>query len=104
DAHRVGEWVGILVPRLFQELFGADDAAFGTDEDVEHGELLSGQRNVTAVAVDLATERIQPQTGELADRRTGVGASSVERSEPEHELSEFERRGEVGVGAKLETG
>src|SRR4051794_19424770 len=31
-----------------------------------------------------------------------MGASSVERSETEHELSELERLGEVVVGAELE--
>jgi hypothetical protein len=33
-----------------------------------------------------------------------VGAPPVECSEPEHELSEFERLGEVIVGAELEPG
>jgi len=46
DAHRVGERVGVLIPRAFQELFGADDSAFGGDEDFEHGELFPGQRDV----------------------------------------------------------
>ena len=32
DAHGVGERVGVLVPCPFQELFGADDAAFGADD------------------------------------------------------------------------
>src|SRR5215218_4185729 len=31
DAHGVGEGVGVLVPGPFQELFGADDTAFGGD-------------------------------------------------------------------------
>jgi hypothetical protein len=29
DAHGVGERVGVLIPRPFQELFGADATAFG---------------------------------------------------------------------------
>ena len=33
-----------------------------------------------------------------------MGAPAVERSEPEHELSEFERLREVVVGAELEPG
>src|SRR4029453_16122904 len=65
DPHGVGEWVCVLVPRPFQQLFGADDTAFGSDEDFEHGELLPGQRDVAAVAVDLSAERIQPQTCDL---------------------------------------
>ena len=54
------------IPRPFQELLGADDTAFGGDEDLEHGELLPGQRDVAAVAVDLAAERIQPQACDLS--------------------------------------
>ena len=39
---------------------GADDATSRLDEDFEHRELLTGQRDIAAVAVDLAAERIQP--------------------------------------------
>src|SRR3954470_1632016 len=46
DAHGVGERVRVLIPRAFQELLGAHHAAFGSDEDLEHGELLAGQRDV----------------------------------------------------------
>ena len=104
DAHGVGERVGVLIPRPFEELFGADDTAFGGDEDFEHGELLAGQRDVAAVAVDLAAERIQPQAGDLAHRWPVVGAPAVECSEPEHEFLELEGLGEVVVGAELEPG
>ena len=104
DAHGVGERVGVLIPRSFQELFGADDTAFGGDEDLEHGELLAGERDVAAVAVDLAAERIQTQTCDLSHGRPVVGAPAVECSETEHELLEFERLGEVVVGAQREPG
>src|SRR3954463_12227509 len=69
DAHGVGERVCILIPCSLQELFGADDAAFGGDENFEHGELLAGERDVAPVAVDLPAERIQPQTRDLPHRR-----------------------------------
>src|SRR5207248_1536708 len=75
---------------------------FGSDEDFEHCELLPGQRDVAAVAVDLSAERIQPQTCDLS--HGWPGASAVERSETEHELSELERLREVVVGAELEPG
>src|SRR6266576_126051 len=61
DAHGVGERVGVLIPRSLQEFFGADDTAFGGDEDVEHGELLAGERDVVTVPVDLAAEWVQSQ-------------------------------------------
>src|SRR5882757_10731866 len=61
DARGVGERVCVLIPRSRQEFFGADETAFGGDEDFEHCELLSGQRNVAAVAVDLSAERIEPE-------------------------------------------
>src|SRR3954447_499765 len=66
DAHRVGERVRVLVPRLRQEILCTDHTALGRHEDFEHCELLPGQRDVAAVAVDLATERIQPQACDLA--------------------------------------
>src|ERR1700687_3716909 len=95
DAHGVSERVCVLIPRPFQELFGADDTAFGSDEDFEHCELLAGQRAVAAAALDLAAERIQPQTCDLSHRRPVVGTPAVERSETEHELLELEGLGEV---------
>src|ERR1700736_1620873 len=83
DAHGVGERVGVLIPRPFQQFFGADDTAFGSDENFEHGELLPGERDVAAVAVDLAAERIQTQAGDLSHGWPVVRATSVERSETE---------------------
>ena len=104
DAHGVGERVGVLVPCSRQELLGADDTAFGGDENLEHRELLPRQRDVAAVAVDLAAERIQPQARDLPHGRPVVRAPAVERSETEHELPELERLREVVVGAELEPG
>src|SRR5438874_3114184 len=78
DAHGVGERVCVLVPRPFQELFGADDAALGGDEHLEHRELLAGERDVAAVAVDLAAERIQTEAGDLSHGRPVVGTPAVE--------------------------
>src|SRR5581483_5491735 len=80
DARSVRVRVGVLVPRPREEVFGADDPAFGGDEDFKHGELLPGQRDVAAVSIDLATKRIQPQACDLTYGRFVVGASAVERS------------------------
>src|SRR3982750_2509981 len=104
DAHGVRERIRVLVPRLREELFRADDASFGGDEDFEHRELLPGQRDVAAVAVDLAPERIHAQTRDLSHGRSVVSAPAVERSETEHELLECERLREVVVGAELKPG
>jgi hypothetical protein len=104
DPHGVGEGVGVLVPCPLQELLGADDTAFGSDEDFEHGELLPGQRDVLAVAVDLAAERVQTQTCDLPHGRPVVRTPAVECSEPEHELLQLERLGEVVVGTEPEPG
>src|SRR4029077_20495812 len=54
DAHGVGERVCVLIPRPFQQLLGADDTTFGSDEHFEHRELLPSERDVAAFAVDLA--------------------------------------------------
>src|SRR5207248_6192946 len=104
DAHGVRERVCVLIPCSLQEFFGADDTAFGSDEDFEHCELLPGERDVAAVAVDLAAERIQAQAGDLSHGWPDVSTPAVERSETEHELLELERLREVVVGAELEPG
>src|ERR1700691_4201724 len=78
DAHSVGERVCVLVPGSFQEFLGADHTAFGGDEDFEHGELLAGERDVPAVAVDLAAERVQTQARELSHGWPVVGTPAVE--------------------------
>src|SRR5260370_36763722 len=66
DAYGVGERVGVLIPCPFQKLFGADHAAFGGDEEVENGELLTAARAVAAVHGALETVRLQHDTGELS--------------------------------------
>ena len=85
--HGVDERVCVLVPRLRWEFFGADDAAFGGDEDFEHCELLPGQRDVAAVAVDLSAERIQTQALRSLAQVACCGRACGRRSEPEHEFS-----------------
>jgi zinc D-Ala-D-Ala carboxypeptidase len=67
----------------------------GRDERIVH---------VPAVAVNLAAERIQTQARNLPHRRPVVCAPAVECSETEHEFSEFERLGQVVVGAESESG
>src|SRR6202008_3818568 len=104
DAHGVGERVCVLIPRPFQQLFGAEDTAFGSDEHFEHRELLAGERHVPAIAVNLSAEGIETQTCELSPGWSVVAAPAVQRSETEHELLELERLGEVVVGAELEPG
>src|SRR6185369_11698118 len=102
DAHGVRERVRVLVPRSRQELFGAHDAPFGSDQDLEHRELLPGQRDVAAVAIDLPPEGIQPEACDLSHGWPRVGAPAVERAETEHELLEREGLRQVVVGAELE--
>src|SRR5690349_24387245 len=60
DANGVRERVRVLVPGTLEQVLGADDTALGRDEDLEHRELLAGQRDVAPVAVDLTAKRIEP--------------------------------------------
>src|SRR5690606_9021428 len=53
---------------------------------------------------DLAAERVQPQPGELPNRRPAVPPPPVQGPEPEHELTQLERLGQVVVGTQLEPG
>src|ERR1700732_4031987 len=64
----------------------AHDTPFGSDEDFEHCELFPGERDVAAVAVDLAAERIQTQACDLSHRWSVVGAPAGEGSEAEAEV------------------
>src|SRR3954452_16905385 len=104
DADGVRERIGVLVPGALQQLLCADDAAFGRDENLEHGELLAGQGDVAVVAVDLAAERVEPQARDLAHGRPVVRTPAVERTQSEHELPELERLRQVVVGTELEAG
>ena len=53
-----------------------------------------GECDVTAVAVDLAAERIEPKACDLSHGRPVVRPPAVERSQSEHELSKLERLGQ----------
>ena len=64
--------------------------------------MVSGERDVAVVAVDLSAERIQPEACDLSHGRPVVGAPAVERSEAEYELLECKRLREVVVSAELE--
>src|SRR3984893_15475399 len=103
-AYGVGERVCVLIPRPFQQLLSADDTTFGSDEHFEHGELLPRERDVAALAVDLAAERIQTEACDLSHGWPDVGPPAVERSETKHEFLEFERLCKVVVGAEPEPG
>jgi hypothetical protein len=60
NADCVGERVCVLIPGALQEFLGADDTAFGRDENLKHGELLASKGDIASVAVDLAAEWIEP--------------------------------------------
>src|SRR5207245_1407935 len=104
DPHGVGERVRVLIPRALEQLLGADHATFGGDQDLEHRELLAGERDVAVVAEDLAAERVEPHAGDLADGRAVVRSPAVQGAQPEYELAELEGFGEVVVGADAEPG
>ena len=102
DANGVGERVGVLVPCSFEALRRCD-TAFGGDEHLEHGELLPGQRDATGRPGRPRGETDRAAALDLPHRRSVVRAPSVECSEPQHELLQVERLGEVVVGTELET-
>src|SRR5579884_951676 len=78
---RVGERVGVLIPCPSQELLSADHTPLGGDEYLQHGELLTGERDVATVSIDLAAERIQTQARDLSHRRAMLAASAVKCSQ-----------------------
>src|SRR5262249_26475759 len=87
---------------LRKELLGADDATVGGDEDFEHSELFSRERDVATVTVDLSAERIEPQTSDLPHGRPDVGTPAVKRPEAEHEVAKLEWLREIVISAELE--
>jgi hypothetical protein len=102
--HRVGERVGILVPRLLQQLLRGDRGAIGAQQLGQDRELLARQRHVAAVAGHLAAVGVKADAGALQDRRRGRPGAPSQRHHPRGQLRERERLGQVVVGAQGQPG
>src|SRR5262249_32955240 len=61
---RVGERVGVLVPRTLEERLGAEHATLGPQQLLEDAELLRGQRQQHIIPVRLMRERVEPELPE----------------------------------------
>ena len=104
DAYGVGERIGVLIPRALEQVFGAHDSAAGGHEHIEHRELLARESDVAPVAVHLTTKAVEPDAGDLDDRRRPRCRATAERAHAQHQLAQRERLGQVVVGAALEAG
>jgi hypothetical protein len=69
------------VPGRVQKFFGTHDTAFGSDEDLEHGELFPGEGDVMPSPVNLPSEADPGAVRDLSHGRPVVGAPAVERPE-----------------------
>jgi hypothetical protein len=103
DAHRVREWVGVLIPHPFEELLGADDRAIGRHQYLEHPEFLLGQVDEVAAADDLTPRRVECQPAPGENRRQGGTRPASERAHARDQLGKRERLGQVIVGAQVQS-
>src|SRR5437660_1127422 len=102
DRDGSGERVGVLVPGLFQEVFGAEDGVISSHERFEHRELLGGEVELLPVAVGGMAQGIKFDAGGAEDTGPGRGLPAGERADPEHQFGEVEGLGEVVVRAEAE--
>src|SRR5579864_1905860 len=63
DLDGLGERVGVLVPGLGEEVFGAEGGGSRSEERLEHGEFLHRDVNLAAVAGYSAAERVELHPG-----------------------------------------
>jgi glycopeptide antibiotics resistance protein len=104
DSHRVGERIGVLIPCSLEKFLGTDDSTLRGSEHLQHRELFAGERNVAAIPIDLAPERVHAQTCDFPHGRPAPSAPAVQRPKTEHQFAQVERLREVVVGTELEPG
>src|SRR6516165_5064243 len=97
-----GEWVGVLVPGLFEEVFGAEHGVVGPHERFEDRELLGGQVEVPPTAAGGVPQGIEFDAGRAEDPGPGGGLAAGECPDSEHQLGEVEGLGQVVVSAEAE--
>lgn len=58
DSYRIGEWVRVLIPCSFEQVLSTHHASLSRHEHLEHGELLPGQGNISALPIHLTPKRV----------------------------------------------
>src|ERR1700733_14071966 len=93
DRDRGCERVGVLVPGLFEEVFGAEDGMVSSYERFEHCELLGGEVELPSVAVGGMAQGIEFDAGRAEDTGPGRGLAAGQSADPEDQFGEVEGLG-----------
>ena len=92
----------MLVPGLFEEVFGAEDGMVSSYERFEHCELLGGEVELPPVAVGGMAQGIEFDAGRAEDTGPGRGLAAGQSADPEDQFGEVEGLGQVVVRAEAE--
>ena len=67
DKHGIGKRVGVLVPYLFEQVFGAEEGGVRSQHRFENGELLCREIKAPAIAISGARTGIKLDTSSTED-------------------------------------
>src|ERR1039457_6749201 len=104
DLHGLREWVGVLVPDLFQEVFCAERRRRASHEPLKPGELFGRQFALASVSGYLPAEGVELDARRAQDAGMRGGLAPGQAADPEDELWEVERLGQVVIGPEAEAG
>src|SRR5262245_8362400 len=101
EVHDVGERGFAVAPNLSEDAGAREHAARRAHQQLEDGELLGGELDLLAAALDLEQIAIQHKIGNLQDirPRSEIARSADQRLNAGEQLIEIEGFGEIIVGA-----
>ncbi len=103
DPNRVGEWVGMLVPDMLEQVFLTEHLVDVGHEVTQQRELLGSEVEVAVVAAGPLLGVVKFDVADNNDRCRATGLTSQERAHTSGELAERERFDQVVVSAVVET-
>jgi hypothetical protein len=116
DADGLGEWVGVLVPPVVEQLLGRDDVLGPVHEVAQraaahvrapsrggrHAELLAGQPQLAGAAASGAAPVVEDDLAELQHGGGGGGVAAQQHADASQELTKGERLDQIVVGALVQ--
>ena len=98
-----GEWVGVFVPDLSEEVFGAEGCGGGSHERFEDLVFVHGEFEACTGAGGDVVERVECDVRDLEESSVRGWFAACEAADAQDEFVEVEGFGEVVVGAEPES-